>query len=361
MNRGLTAIVWILLGAALGYWAGVSSGSGSSVPVIADEQELHEPENAPIADVDPAPSGSRMAAWVQARDWYRIERHLSELSTPLPEEEADTLLAGLQANVNKYDSVAMRRILRLYLDGVPDDVTAQFLLSDLQQLEGMPESALDTLFSILNGPFDAETHGRARREADRIVRLIDTRLRARGALSEREAFWRHVSQQYPVSDYYRYEWARSLAGLERWASARRILRETGDSDVSQETLDELEAFIDVGEQGLNFRRDGDRLLGEVSRPGGYAYTLLVDTGANVTSLSLSALRGLQARRLADTVQVRTAGGIVATAVYQVPELEVQGRLLTDLRVLELPVEIPGLDGLLGTDVLDRLDWSVDNL
>jgi len=33
---------------------------------------------------------------------------------------------------------------------------------------------------------------------------------------------------------------------------------------------------------------------------------------------------------------------------------VQGRLFENLRVLELPVEIEGLDGLLGLDVIDEV-------
>ena len=54
------------------------------------------------------------------------------------------------------------------------------------------------------------------------------------------------------------------------------------------------------------------------------------------------------------MRIRTAGGVVETGVYRVPELEVQGQYFSDVRVLELPVVLPGLDGLLGLDIIHQL-------
>jgi len=67
------------------------------------------------------------------------------------------------------------------------------------------------------------------------------------------------------------------------------------------------------------------------------------------------LRALGAQRQNDKVRVQTANGIVTANVFVVPELEVQGRRYANLRVLELPVDITGLDGLLGLDVIREVN------
>ncbi len=286
--------------------------------------------------------------------WFALERYLVEHHNELTPAYGVALIGTVTGKINKYDAVALRRVLRAYLDAQPRDNGALFLLSDLQQMGGMREAALETLFEILAYPMDEEVARRARRQADQIITVIDIELRNRGALAEREAFWRHISQRVPGSDRYRYELALSLAQLKRWDEARRVLQETGTSDIAQTTLDELSARIDNAERGLQFERDGSRMLSTATAPGGAQLTLLVDTGANVTSLSLPALRAIAARRLQEQARIRTAAGVVTTGVYVVDELEVQGRVFRQLRVVELPAELPGLDGLLGLDVLEQL-------
>jgi predicted aspartyl protease len=163
----------------------------------------------------------------------------------------------------------------------------------------------------------------------------------------------------PSSDFFRYQWARALAQYKQHDEALRILAQTGTADVSQQSLDDLVEQILLAQTTVEFQRDGDRLLSLARTPGGLSITLLVDTGANVTSLSKSALRTFAAQRLPEQAHVRTAGGIVTTGIYTVPEMLVEGRLFSDLRVIELPVDLPGIDGLLGTDLINQL--AVDPL
>ena len=87
-------------------------------------------------------------------------------------------------------------------------------------------------------------------------------------------------------------------------------------------------------------------------------SLLVDTGATVTTLTREVLRTSGARRLRDTARIRTANGVVEAAVYEVPLLDVQGHRFENVRVLELPVELPGLDGLLGLDLVDQMTQTL---
>ncbi|MEM9622885.1 MAG: retropepsin-like aspartic protease [Pseudomonadota bacterium] len=336
--------------------ASLDSPSGPITPNTAETVPLSTPSET----VDPA--AAPLLDWVTEKQWYALEQWLAAVKDTLNAERREAFLNAVRRNMNKYDAVVLRRLLRNYSSWYPQDVEAQFLLSDLQQMEGLAESALETLFVLLNGGHGEAVMQRARTDADRIINNISAGLKNRGAVGELVAFWEHVSQRYPASDYFRYEWARALAANQRWDDARRVLLETGVSDVAQTTLDALALELEEAEQGLQFQRRGDRLLAAVTGSAGGEYSLLVDTGANITSLSRQALRGLQAIPLGRTVKVRTAGGVVETSVYRVASMQVQGRTLADVRVLQMPVELPGVDGLLGVDVLRRLQWQpVDNL
>jgi predicted aspartyl protease len=367
MTFRLTIAVFLLMLTAagayvLGYQAGVRNSQTQSqtaaavnkqpaASITAGQEVLQVPLPGATAASALDPEFTRL---LLGGAWFALERWLVGQPQQLGPEYGAALIQTVAGKVNKYDAVALRRVLRAYLDDQPADNGALFLLSDLQQMGGMREAALETLFKILDYPADENVAARARRQADQIITVTDAQLRNRGALAEREAFWRHISQRLPSSDRYRYEWAASLARLQRWQEARRVLQETGTSDIAQATLDELRVRIDNAEQGLQFQRDGSRMLASAVAASGVELTLLVDTGANVTSLSSRALRAVAALRLEEQARIRTAAGVVSTGVYEVAELQVQGRSFKRLRVVELPAELPGLDGLLGLDVLHQL-------
>ena len=350
-----------------GYWQGQRAADAEHLSdQMVDEVKLplNGKERQAVAQSPPTMSGvdqlqAEFEALLANGAWFQLESWLVEHPQVISATLGQKLVPGMAQRVNKYDAVAMRRVLRAYLSVMADDTAALFLLSDLQQISGMREAALDTLFDILTIMPEADLAQQARRQADQIIFVIDNELKLRGALSEREAFWRHVSMRVPGSDRYRHEWAKALAGLQRWDAAKRVLAETGTSDIEQASIDELAVLIDNAEQGLQFQRDGDRLLSAVTTPTGVSLTLLVDTGANVTSLSKSALRLVAAQRLDEQARIRTANGVVETGVFRVTQLQVQGREFNNLRVIELPTELPGLDGLLGLDILNQL--SIDPL
>ncbi len=294
--------------------------------------------------------------------WFQLEQWLSANRAQVTPAHGRSLVATLRSSVNKYDALAMRQVLASYLEAQPTDHEALFLLADLQQISGLSELALETLFDLMQLPLETGVQTQAQIEADRIVQAIDAQLRNRGAAVEREAFRRQMSQRMPLSDRYRYEWAVALADAQRIDEASRVLAETGTADITQATLDELAERLALAEQGVTFIRDGDRLLSQVSAPEtGLTFTLLVDTGANITSFTRDALRTLGAQRLGEDARVRTASGIVTTGVYRVSELNVQGHYFSDVRVLELPAKLPGLDGLLGTDLIQQLSADPLNL
>ena len=348
---------------ALGFWQGSSHMTSPRAETSAENTSpLSTPAVAvggPTEPVSPPASAEVFYTLLENGAWFQLERWFDEHARSVSTEQGTALVHSMSQQLNKYDALAMRSVLRAYLDQHGDDIQALFLLSDLQQISGLREGALETLFGLLAQPLETADYARAKRAAEQIINVIDNELRTRGALAERAAFWQHVSLRVPASDLFRYQWARALAQYKQHDEALRILAQTGTSDVSQDELDTLEQQILLAQTTIAFRKDGDRLLSIARAPAGLDVTLLVDTGANITSLTRSALRLLAARRLPEKATVRTAGGTVTTGMYMVPEIRVEGRVFTDLRVLELPIDLPGIDGLLGTDLSNQL--AVDPL
>jgi predicted aspartyl protease/thioredoxin-like negative regulator of GroEL len=368
LGRGiqLFLILALLLGAYIagyyqgsGQWPGQNTAPSLSIAPLAQQNQLaqQQKQGGPAnlsGDISGDTPANEYANLLANGAWFQLERWLGEHAQTMTQQQGQDLVAAMSRQFNKYDALAMRSVLRAYLDVMPEHIDAMFLLSDLQQISGMREGALETLFELLAQPLPPETFDKAKRSAEQIINVIDNELRGRGALADRAAFWQHVSARVPSSDFFRYQWARALAQYKQHDEALRILAQTGTTDVSQQSLDDLVEQILLAQTTVQFQRDGDRMLSLVETPGGLSITLLVDTGANVTSLTKSALRRLAAQRLPEQARVRTAGGIVTTSIYTVPEMLVEGRLFSDLRVIELPVELPGIDGLLGTDLINQL-------
>ncbi len=357
-QRWLLTIFLMACTFGLGVWYGQSR---LSVQEHASVPEQVTPTRAPSAS---PPEPASLADFLAIQRWYQATQWLQQPDQQITTQHGDLLIEAIRTHMNKYDALAMRRMLNLYLQQQPGDARALFLLADLQILEGLNETALQTLLGVMSGGFSMDDIATARREADRLIETITTSLRNRGAFSDLHQFWQVVSESYPTSDAYRYRWARSLYLAGELDQARRLLLEIGTTDVSQASLDELAAEIEQARTGPGFAQRNGQLVATVTNSVDTAegFELLVDTGANITSLSRRALRQLGASPTGRNVQVRTAGGTVETEVFFVPQMYVQGRLVTNLRTLRLPNEMMGLDGLLGTDVLRRLNWMpVDSL
>lgn len=95
-----------------------------------------------------------------------------------------------------------------------------------------------------------------------------------------------------------------------------------------------------------------------------AVLLLLDTGASTTALTTQALAQIpdtQRTYLRD-IDVKTANGIVRTALYRVKETRFGQQQLNDIEVIELPENegnTVGFDGLLGMNILSKYDFILD--
>jgi predicted aspartyl protease len=94
---------------------------------------------------------------------------------------------------------------------------------------------------------------------------------------------------------------------------------------------------------------------------GVGLTLMVDTGADRTVISPAALARVGVQTAPNrSVRVLGVAGSTATAGEAVIErLDLGGSRVGPLPVLVLDIGAPGIDGLLGRDVLDKFTLTID--
>ncbi len=361
MSRTLSfAVFFLSLGLVIGGYVGYRYGAAADITSRA-EPTVAVSDVAPQVAVDDAiPS---VFDHIAAENWSDVADYLER---PEAAHEIDTLGAALAGalvveRVDPRAARALQRVIEKYLTLAPQDVDMWLNLARHVRERGRLDQAIENLRRALGVNSGVEEVARIRKVLDADLAQLDRDLAAGEQHAERERLWQGTVAAYPLSDHYRYRQAVALVDAGRWDAAERVLAETGVSDVSQEQLDALSARIERGRRTLGFTRQGDRILAVARGVTGVDLTLLVDTGATVTGLHRTALRRLGAEPLRREVRLQTANGVVVAQLFRVRDLEVQGHWLEDLTVVELPVNVPGVDGLLGLDVLETLGWSVDNL
>ncbi|MEM7078103.1 MAG: aspartyl protease family protein [Pseudomonadota bacterium] len=353
-----------VLGFGLGWWFALPSAPLQPVA----EPPTRPPAANSVANRTAAPGPLQAARRLLAqKSWFALEQWLRNSlpgSEAEPEEQAllnAEIVRAIAAQANKHDALVQLRVLDILLVERPGEVTILQHKADLQILSGRLEPALETYFQILDQQPLPEIVADVWVAIERLTSALDAQFKSQQSHAARVAFWRQTTARYPPSDQFRLQLAKALIGAGDTPAAQQILRETGTADITAQARDEVEAMLNARTATLDFDNRGDRILADVRSAAGLQMTLLVDSGATITALSRDALRRAGARRAGRSVRLQTAGGVVEADVYTVDELWVQGRSLREVTVVELPVELAGLDGLLGTDLLRRLNWAVDKL
>jgi len=252
-------------------------------------------------------------------------------------------------------------LIEAHLVESANDAEALFLLSDLRQMTGDVDAALDPLLDILRFPPTPEDGDRARQRLQLLINAREQQLIHAGDLAALVAYFERLVQAEPAWDGHRLKLARWLARSGQLDEASRLLREVGTTGVTEEEIEALATEIELASTALPLEREGGALYARASVSGprrSASYRLLVDTGATMTGLSEQRLVAMGAERIRERASVHTAGGVVELPVYRITRLALGPLVVQDLPVLGFE-ELPGdADGLLGTDVLQRLSGGL---
>lgn len=270
---------------------------------------------------------------------------------------------GLVAEGKPYEALA---VLEEFFAGNHSQGTeyysrALFLLSDLKQMTGEVEEALQPLLAILRYPPSVETATRARRRLDLLINAREQQLINAGDLVGLIDYFEALIVAEPGYDGHRLKLARWLLRSGSAETAAALLRETGLNGISQAEIDALVGEIELARTSLPVEREGGALYTSATvataRTEG-EFRFLIDTGATMTGLAENLLQSLGARRVEEGIRVQTANGVVLLPVYRVERLALGALVLNDLAVLGFTDLPSGADGLLGMDVLHRLSGGV---
>lgn len=89
-------------------------------------------------------------------------------------------------------------------------------------------------------------------------------------------------------------------------------------------------------------------------------TLLLDTGASITALSVQTIKRLSVKKTARRIRLATANGTTTSAIYRVDSLRMENIELQGVSIAEIDLGRKAtIDGLLGTDVLQRFNYQIN--
>jgi clan AA aspartic protease (TIGR02281 family) len=347
----MAAAIALALAFGAGFWLGRGQPMGQERPSVATTRAV------PVL-ADSCEGCSPATTLVQARDWAALDAWTVANARAIRAGALADERAKLLPELGRAAATGARREagrwLESYLELVPADADAALLLADLYAAAGMPRRALPWLFAV-SAVADETVAAVLARRIDRLVEDHARTLAERDAQGEVLTFYEELSLVQPHDDRYRVGAVRALLALGELDRAERLLAETGNAGVEEATLEGLRDELEFARTGLPIARRGALLVAEVL-VNGRPVTMMVDTGATHSALTTDRLRRVGARREGPRVRVQTAGGVIEAPRYVLDHLGVAGRVFQGFEVLALDELPPGVDGLLGVDVLDRIVW-----
>ena len=287
-------------------------------------------------------------------------------TAPADSQDSPTRLSQINQLVRTGKSAQAISLARDTLFDTPHDMTVRFILAAQLAAAGRFDEAISEYLAIRAATLDTGEFGRARRLIDAIVEQRNAHFLAQAATDEAIRFFENLVVKEPSYDRHRLFLARWLLRAQRLDAAQRLAKEIGLVGVSSDELASLHAELTRRSASIDIERSDDALFTQ-----GLVSTIhatrelrfLVDTGATISGLAMHRLRELGARRLQQQATVHTAGGVVSMPIYILDSLEVGSLQTNELRVLGLDTLPPGVDGLLGLDILDQLpntDFTPDS-
>lgn len=364
MSQLLWAVVLVLVFFA-GWWVGRHQTTGeqaasSSMEVRRDAAlapaqrpgELGFLDQEGIHDAAP----SSLSGPLAIGSWEALLDSIDRLDRQGRRREADEARLRLLDQVREWaqsgDQSRALDLLLAYVGRNPYDLQARLLHSDVLQMRGSLLDAMDPLLAALQFADEPSMIQRLRDALRLLVNVHESKLAAQQNLSGLIRFFERLSRDDPRFDGHRLQLARWLLAAGRFDEAQQVVQVMGLVGVTPEARSDLEAELGLARSGLPVEWQDRAMHVEVSAAG-RPLRLLVDTGATTSAISRSAATTLGSTPTEQSVQVRTAGGIISAQIHRVRDVQVGQLRLPYLDVIVLEQGPPGVDGLLGMDVLAR--------
>lgn len=258
--------------------------------------------------------------------------------------------------------------LSTYLAENPFEARAWWLQARLDVAQGKRRAALATLLELLSAFPEPQIPAAARPLAldlahDRVRGLHDDgNERALLELLQR------LTQLWPEEPEFHYRLARLLLARGQHAEAAAHLAHARQDPRWAERARALTAELDQRRDRLAdnareipLRRTGEHLIVDVRVAGGATIALLLDTGASLTVLTpFAAAQSGLAPLPGQGLHLETAGGPVTASLLPPSSIALGDLTVHGVRAGQLDLRLPpGVDGLLGMDVLGEFTFGID--
>jgi len=300
----------------------------------------------------------------------RFDAVLIQLGIKETQLDADSLnglrdeVAGFLENAHqqKPDFAYVSILIRFasnYLDDYVYDNRVRKVLADLYLKNNEPEAAIRSLYKILEFPDSGEQTTRIR---SRIRTLVNGQRNALVAGEEGlrlVVFYTWLLRLDSGNDDYRMVLAKWKVRTGALQEAEDLLAEISDTALFPQ-LNVLSESIalkrsDIPTYRLNGHLVTDAYIGAETTK---KLRLLIDTGASMTTINVLILELAGAENTGRTALISTASGRVNVPLYRVESLQIGNVRLSKQFILGMRIPVPGIDGLLGMDVLGRTDLNL---
>ncbi|MGI9317703.1 MAG: retropepsin-like aspartic protease family protein [bacterium] len=256
-------------------------------------------------------------------------------------------------------------ILNLWLYDHPEDIDATLILVNEAIEEEMFIDAANRLAFVRGYQSDTEGIEAVSWQVQRLARAAMLKLNLREDLVSLKSLLTIFTEIEPNRATWRYSLARILIELNDFSGALEeltfILFDTDYGDRANELYDQVSQRIDLASYSIaSLQRTGSQFLVTARLNGMHELSLLLDTGASLTSVRAGKLRELGLTSPSDQeIILNTAGGQIRSTLVQLNSLSVGGQPIRGLNIASLEHFEGEADGLLGMDYLRHFKFVID--
>lgn len=283
------------------------------------------------------------------------------------------VLAYLQSAMEQQNNQQLMDLVDAYLSRYYDDIDVLMILAEYQRRQGYPEEAAQVVQFAFTYAYQSAQRQKVASFFAALVEKTDALLAQQQQWVELLGFYQLLESIDLSQPRYRLRQAMVYMQLQDFSSARALLLPLTEQGEWAGKASELLAMAQppaadfpepmAAVDSIPLRRHGNHYVIKASLNEASEVVLMIDTGASITSLSQRSFDALsQHSRFSNTGTrlFNTVNGVARGTVYNTEQFGLGKQVLSDVKLAVLDFEqSPGIDGLLGMNVLQYFRFEID--
>ena len=296
--------------------------------------------------------------------WQWLSSHDADLAMRIKTQ----WLSGAEQWLLNEKIEQVKQFTEAWLREYPYDKSLRYLQAQWQIVLGQIDSALETLYALMN-ELPAIEQGEYARQ---ISGIVDNEIKQ---LSEQQAwqplirFIERLLWHEPQHPPYILMLAKAHIELQQYSQAKALLFSLQYNEYYAAQVQSLLDVITLSDlQAVSIALDQQREHYLVSGlvDNNKAIRLMIDTGASISVMSsqyFNRIKGALAPTFVRNAKINTAGGVVDASIYQFSSFAIKGYRISNMQFVIMDLENSGSktngDGLLGMNFLKAFNFQID--